>query len=72
MWTAPCVSQTIRDSTMVTMRDRIPVLLALHICNGAIFNDLERPLIQISRSRSYYIASQCLCHYANALITRAE
>ena len=45
------VTEMIQDRAIVTMADWVQVICDLS--NGAIFNDLERPLTQISRSRHY-------------------
>jgi len=43
------VSETIQDMAIVTMEDEYE--LVCDLSNGAIFNDLERLLTHVSRSR---------------------
>ena len=67
----------VQDRAIVTMADQQKV--AYGLSNGAIFNDLERPLTQISRSRKYLTLNMALtvqnkhCVYAeNGYIVRTS
>ena len=58
----------VQDRAIVTMADQWKVSYGLS--NGAIFNDLERPLTPISRSRKYLMLNMALTvqnrHYVYA------
>jgi len=64
------ISQTATDTTIVTIEGEYETVLMLS--NGTNFNDLERPLTPISRSRYYSTSNDSQTVQDKAIFTMAD